>query len=153
MRIDFSGLHGPWLSRGQRLSPRDPSARQEREGIPAERINLQDKLTKVAAYWDPKILAQVNDSYIKLVKVKGEYVWHYHDREDELFLVVRGAITVQFRDGDVELREGEFVVVPKGVEHRPVAREEADVLLLEPTTTRNTGNVQEARTLETLDWI
>ncbi len=153
MRIDFSGLHGPWLSRGQRLSPRDPSARQEREGIPAERINLQDKLTKVAAYWDPKILAQVNDSYIKLVKVKGEYVWHHHEREDELFLVLRGRMTVQFRDGDVPLGDGELVVVPRGIEHRPVSRDGADVLLIEPTSTLNTGNVREARTKERLDWI
>ncbi len=119
----------------------------------AGKVNLTEKFSKFQALWTPKIVGQVNDAYVKLVKVKGEYVWHHHDREDELFLVVRGAITVQFRDGDVELREGEFVVVPKGVEHRPVAREEADVLLLEPTTTRNTGNVQEARTLETLDWI
>ncbi len=117
------------------------------------KVNLTEKFSRFQELWTPKIVGQVNDAYVKLVKVKGEYVWHHHDHEDELFLVVRGTITVQFRDGDVELREGEFVVVPHGVEHRPVAREEADVLLLEPTTTRNTGNVQEARTLETLDWI
>lgn len=116
-------------------------------------VNLKDKLAKIHAYWDPKIVAQVNESLVKLVKVKGEYVWHHHEREDELFLVLRGRLTVQLRDRDVKLEEGEFVVVPKGVEHRPVASEAADVLLIEPTTTLNTGNVREARTQERPDWI
>lgn len=119
----------------------------------AEKVNLREKLGRIHELWSPKILAQVNDAYLKLVKVKGEYVWHDHKREDELFLVVRGRITVQFRDHDVELVEGEFVVVPKGVEHRPVAEQEADVLLIEPTTTVNTGNVREARTQTELEWI
>ena len=121
--------------------------------VAAEKVNLNEKLDRFRTLWDPKIVAQVNDSYLKLVKVKGEYVWHHHDREDELFLVLRGELTVQFRDRDVRLREGELVVVPKGVEHRPVARDQADVLLIEPTTTLNTGNVREARTKEKLDWI
>ena len=98
-------------------------------------------------------MAQVNDSFLKLVKVHGEYVWHHHEREDELFLVLRGQLTVQFRDHDVRLKEGELVVVPKGVEHRPVASDRADVLLIEPTTTLNTGNVRSARTKEKLDWV
>ena len=120
---------------------------------PPEKINLREKSERVRELWSPKILAQVNDAYLKLVKVQGEYVWHHHDREDELFLVLRGRMTLQFRNRDVPLAEGEFVVVPKGVEHRPVATEVADVLLIEPTTTVNTGNVREARTRTELEWI
>ncbi len=118
-----------------------------------QRISLREKLGRFSALWDPKIVARVNDSYLKLVKVQGEYVWHHHEREDELFLVLRGRLTVQFRDHDVHLKQGELVVVPKGVEHRPVAAEPAEVLLIEPTTTLNTGNVREERTKEKLDWI
>jgi mannose-6-phosphate isomerase-like protein (cupin superfamily) len=119
----------------------------------AERISLKEKLTKVDRLWDPRIVAQVNDSYLKLVKVQGEYVWHHHEREDELFLVLRGELTVQFRDRDVHLKEGELVVVPRGVEHRPTAADGAEVLLIEPTSTLNTGNVREARTKEKLEWV
>lgn len=136
------GLGGAWARLGR-----------ERAFIPADAVNLREKVAKIQDFWDPKIVAQVNDSYLKLVKVRGEYVWHRHDREDELFLVLRGHLTVQFRDRDVRLKEGELVVVPKGVEHRPVAAAAADVLLIEPTTTLNTGNVREARTQEKLDWI
>lgn len=118
-----------------------------------EKINLDEKLERFQSLWDPKIVAQVNDSFLKLVKVQGEYVWHRHDREDELFLALRGQLTVQLRDHDVRLKEGELVVVPKGVEHRPVAGDQAAVLLIEPTTTLNTGNVREARTKEKLDWV
>lgn len=121
--------------------------------MPADKVNLKEKLARVRDLWSPKIIAQVNEAYLKLVKVKGEYVWHHHDHEDELFLVLHGRLTVQFRDREVALGEGEFVVVPKGVEHRPVAEEEADVLLIEPTSTVNTGNVQDARTLTELEWV
>ncbi len=121
--------------------------------VPVEKVNLKEKLAKFQDLWSPKIVGQVNDFHVKLVKVKGEFEWHHHDREDELFLVLRGRMTVQLRDGEVPLREGEFVVVPKGVEHRPVARKEAHVLLLEPATTVNTGNVRDGRTRTDLDRI
>ncbi len=118
-----------------------------------EKINLNEKLAKFQDLWSPKIVGQVNDFHVKLVKVKGEFEWHHHDREDELFLVLHGRLTVQLRDRDVTLEEGEFVVVPKGVEHRPVAREEAHILLLEPATTVNTGNVRDDRTRANLERI
>lgn len=120
---------------------------------PVEKVNLDDKLARFQDLWNPKVVGQVNDFQVKLVKVKGEFVWHRHDAEDELFLVLRGRITVQLRDGEVEVREGEFVIVPRGVEHRPVAREEASVLLLEPASTVNTGNVRDARTRTDLERI
>jgi mannose-6-phosphate isomerase-like protein (cupin superfamily) len=118
-----------------------------------EKVNLEEKLGKFRELWDPKIVAQVNNVYVKLVKLKGEFVWHRHEDEDELFLVLHGRMTVQMRGGDVSIREGELVVVPRGVEHRPVAKEETAVLLLEPTSTLNTGNVRGPRTRADLDRI
>jgi mannose-6-phosphate isomerase-like protein (cupin superfamily) len=106
-----------------------------------EKINLNDKLKLFSDHWSPKIVGELNDSYLKLVKFKGEFVWHHHEHEDELFLVVHGRFLMKFRDRDVWLEEGECIVVPKGVEHKPVAEEEVHVLLLEPKTTMNTGNV------------
>ncbi len=117
------------------------------------KVNLDEKLAALRELWDPKIVAQVDDADVKLVKVKGEFVWHHHDEEDELFLVLRGRLTIQTRDGDVPLSEGELVVVPRGLEHRPVAEEEAAVLLLEPSSTLNTGNVRDSRTRDRLDRI
>ena len=117
------------------------------------KVNLAEKLGTFQEPWSPKIVGQVNDFQVKLVKVRGEFVWHRHEDEDELFLVLRGRIRVQLRDGDVELGEGEFVVVPHGVEHRPVAAEEACVLLLAPAATVNTGEVREARTRTELERI
>src|SRR5215213_4945903 len=99
-----------------------------------EKVNLSDKFGLFREHWSPKIAGEVNDSYVKLVKFRGEFVWHKHEEEDELFLVVKGEITIQLRGGDVRLGEGEFVVIPRGVEHRPVAAEEAQVLLFEPRT-------------------
>ncbi len=118
-----------------------------------EKVNLRERLASFQDLWSPKVVGQVNDFHVKLVKVKGAFVWHHHDAEDELFLVLRGRITVQMRSGDVALREGEFLVVPRGTEHRPVAREEAHVLLLEPVSTVNTGNVQDSRTRRELERI
>jgi mannose-6-phosphate isomerase-like protein (cupin superfamily) len=118
-----------------------------------EKVNLEEKLAKFQDLWNPKIVGQVNDFHVKLVKVKGEFVWHHHDNEDELFLVVRGRMTVQLPQGDVEVGAGELLVVPRGMEHRPVAREETHVLLLERASTVNTGNVQEARTRTELERI
>ncbi len=118
-----------------------------------EKVNLREKFSRINESWSPKIAGEVNDSYVKLVKFKGEFVWHHHENEDELFLVVKGKFTIRFRDRDVELSEGEFFVVPKGVEHKPVAEEEAHVILLEPKSTLNTGNVRNERTLPVLERI
>jgi mannose-6-phosphate isomerase-like protein (cupin superfamily) len=115
-----------------------------------ERVNLAQKFALFAEYWDPRIAGELNDSYVKLVKFKGEFVWHQHDNEDELFLVVTGHLTIKLRDGDVELDPGEFVIIPRGVEHLPVAKEEVHVVLLEPKSTLNTGNVQSERTVADL---
>lgn len=96
-------------------------------------------------------MGEVNDSYVKLVKFTGEFVWHHHDEEDEMFLVVKGRMRMELRDGNVDVEEGEFIVIPRGVEHRPVADEEAHVMLFEPRSTLNTGNVQNERTLAELE--
>jgi mannose-6-phosphate isomerase-like protein (cupin superfamily) len=118
-----------------------------------EKVNLREKFGMFTDRWSPKIAGEVNDSHVKLVKLQGEFVWHRHEREDELFLVVKGRITIRFRDGDVQLEENEFLIVPTGVEHMPVAEEEAWVLLFEPKTTLNTGNVENERTVAKLERI
>ena len=112
-----------------------------------EKVNLTEKFSKFSDYWSPKIAGELNDSYIKLVKLKGEFVWHHHEQEDELFLVVKGKLLIKLRDRDIELEEGEFVIIPRGVEHLPVAQEEVHVLLLEPKSTLNTGNIENERTV------
>ena len=112
-----------------------------------EAVNLVRKFGLFQDLWSPKIVGEVNDFYVKLVKLKGEFVWHHHETEDELFLVVRGNLTIRLRDRPIRLKEGEFVVIPRGVEHRPAASEEVHVLLLEPKSTLNTGNVQDERTI------
>ncbi len=118
-----------------------------------QKVNLSQKLATFQDHYSPKIVGEVNDCYVKLVKVLGEFLWHKHDREDELFLVVTGRLTIRFRDQDVTLDPGEFVVVPRGVEHMPVAEEETHVVLIEPKTTLNTGNVVNERTVAELDRI
>ncbi len=118
-----------------------------------EKVNLGEKLARFQDLWSPKIVGQVNDFHVKLVKLKGEFEWHHHEDEDELFLVLRGRMTVQLPQGDVDVREGEFVVVPRGMEHRPVAREETHVLLLEPASTVNTGTLRDERTRTDLERI
>ena len=115
-----------------------------------QKVNLHEKFGLFHDHWSPKIAGELNDCYVKLVKLQGEFVWHHHENEDELFLVVQGMMTIQLRDVAVELGPGEFVIVPKGVEHMPVATEEAHVLLLEPKSTLNTGNVQSERTVADL---
>lgn len=115
-----------------------------------EKVNLSDKFRLFEEHWSPKIAGEVNDSYVKLVKFQGDFVWHKHEEEDEMFLVVKGSIVIKLRDGDVSLGEGEFVVIPRGVEHMPVAEEEAHVLLFEPKTVLNTGDVRNERTREVL---
>ena len=110
------------------------------------KVNLADALASFSEHWQPRIVGELNGQHVKVVKLKGEFVWHHHESEDELFLVLKGTMTMQLRDGDVMLREGEFFIVPHGVEHRPVAEEEAHILLFEPAGTLNTGNVQNERT-------
>ncbi len=118
-----------------------------------EKVNLLEKFARVNEYWSPKIVGELNDSYVKVVKLKGEFIWHFHEREDELFLVVKGTLRMRFREREVQIREGEFLIVPKGVEHLPVADGEVHVVLLEPKSTLNTGNVKNERTVAELERI
>src|SRR5258705_10617289 len=106
------------------------------------KVNLAQKFGRFQEVYQPKIAGELNDSYVKLVKVKGEFVWHQHEAEDEMFLVVRGRLTIRLRDGNVTLEPGEFLIVPRGVEHCPVAAEETHIVLLEPKSTLNTGDVR-----------
>ena len=116
-----------------------------------KKVNLAEKFGLFDAYWSPKIVGELNGQYVKLVKVKGEFVWHHHKDEDELFLVVKGRLVIQLRDREVVLKAGEFFIVPRGVEHKPVAEEEAHLLLFEPASTLNTGNVKDERTVAELE--
>jgi mannose-6-phosphate isomerase-like protein (cupin superfamily) len=118
-----------------------------------EKVNLGKKLSLFSDHWSPKIVGELNGQQVKLVKFQGEFVWHKHDKEDELFLVVKGRFRMEFRDRHLWLEEGEFLIVPRGVEHRPVAESEAHVLLFEPASTLNTGDVRNERTLVRLDRI
>jgi mannose-6-phosphate isomerase-like protein (cupin superfamily) len=129
-----------------------------------DKINLREKLSLVNDHWNPRIVAELNGQHLKLVKFKGPFTWHHHEAEDEMFLVVKGRFRMEFREPnddssepreqrEVWIEEGEFIVVPRGVEHRPVADDEAEVLLFEPATTLNTGNVQDNFTVSKLDWL
>ncbi len=111
-----------------------------------EKINLAQKFSHFNKTWSPRIAGELNETHVKLVKLKGEFIWHHHEAEDELFWVVKGRLLIKFRDRDLWLDEGELVIIPKGVEHMPVAEEEVHVVLIEPKTTVNTGNVQNERT-------
>lgn len=114
-------------------------------------VNLGEKLASFTELWSPRIVGELNGQQVKVAKLQGEFVWHHHDQEDELFLVLKGTLVMRFRHEDVTLREGEFLIVPRGVEHQPVAAEEVHVLLFEPATTLNTGNVRNERTLDELE--
>jgi mannose-6-phosphate isomerase-like protein (cupin superfamily) len=116
-----------------------------------EKVNIRQKLSQFDDHWSPKIVGELNGQYVKLVKFQGEFVWHHHEHEDEMFLVMKGRFRMEYRDRHVWLEEGEFLIVPRGVEHRPVAEEEAHVLLFEPATTLNTGNVVNERTIQELE--
>jgi mannose-6-phosphate isomerase-like protein (cupin superfamily) len=116
-----------------------------------EKVNLAAKFALFHDHWSPKIAAELNDSYIKLAKVQGEFVWHNHADEDELFLIVKGRLLLKFRDRDVWVEEGEFIVVPKGVDHCPVAPEEVHMILIEPKSTLHTGDVQTEQTVAVAD--
>jgi mannose-6-phosphate isomerase-like protein (cupin superfamily) len=117
------------------------------------KVNLEEKLSLFSEQWKPKIVGELNGQYVKLVKFEGPFVWHHHDDEDEMFLVVKGRFRMEYRDRDEWIEEGEFVIVPRGVEHRPVAEKEAHVLLFEPATTLNTGNIENERTVAELERI
>jgi mannose-6-phosphate isomerase-like protein (cupin superfamily) len=117
-----------------------------------EVINLKEKFTLFSEYWSPRIVGELNDSYVKLAKVQGEFIWHHHENEDELFFVVKGTLTIKMREKDLVVREGEFTIIPKGLEHMPVADKECWIMMLEPKTTSNTGNVTNERTVEA-GWI
>jgi mannose-6-phosphate isomerase-like protein (cupin superfamily) len=117
-----------------------------------EKVNIAHKFSLFDEHWSPRIAGELNDSYVKLAKLKGEFVWHHHQEEDELFLVVKGKLLIKLRDRDIWLEEGEFVIIPKGVEHLPVAEQEVHVVLLEPKSTVNTGDVRNERTVQD-QWI
>lgn len=117
-----------------------------------EVINLSQKFSIFNEYWSPRIVGELNDSHVKRAKLKGEFVWHHHEKEDELFLVIKGTLVIKLRDRDLTIHEGEFVIIPRGVEHCPVAEEEVHVMLLEPKSTINTGEEVNERTVEA-KWI
>ncbi len=117
------------------------------------KVNLKEKFQHFSEYWSPKIVGELNDSYIKLAKFKGEFIWHKHDNEDELFLVIKGKLLIKLKDKDIHLQAGEFVIIPKGVEHLPIAEEEVHVMLIEPKTTINTGDIENKSTKKELDKI
>lgn len=111
-----------------------------------DKINLLEKFDSFTEHWQPRIVGELNRQHVKIARLLGEFVWHHHENEDEMFLVLSGVLDLEFRDRVVTLTEGEFCIVPRGVEHRPVAREEVKVLLFEPASTLNTGNVENERT-------
>jgi mannose-6-phosphate isomerase-like protein (cupin superfamily) len=115
--------------------------------IVLEKVNLPEKLARIDEYWSPKIVGELNGQHVKLVKLSGEFVWHHHDEEDELFLVLQGSLRMEFRTHVASIEPGEFIIVPRGVEHRPVAEQEVHILLFEPAGTINTGNVRSERTV------
>ena len=118
-----------------------------------EKVNLEQKLSLFLDHWSPKIVGELNGQHVKLVKLKGEFVWHKHDKEDELFFVIKGSFKMEYRDKTIVVNENEFLIVPKGVEHRPVADEEVSIMLFEPATTLNTGNTEGELTKQVLDRI
>jgi mannose-6-phosphate isomerase-like protein (cupin superfamily) len=121
--------------------------------LAAEKVNLAEKLRRFSDHWSPKIVGELNDSYVKLVKIAGEFIWHHHDTEDEMFLVISGRLTMHFRDRAVDVRPGEFIIVPRGVEHMPASDGETEILLFEPKTVLNTGDLVNDRTVAELERI
>jgi len=116
-----------------------------------EKVNIQNKLSLFSDHWNPRIVGELNGQQVKLAKLLGEFVWHKHDNEDEMFYVLKGKLKMEFRDKTVEVNENEFIIVPRGVEHRPVAEQEVSLMLFEPATTLNTGDVKNDRTREDLE--
>lgn len=118
-----------------------------------EKVTISEKFALISEYWNPKIAGELNGQHVKLAKFKGEFVWHSHEQEDELFFVIEGTLTIAFRDRTVVLHKNEFIIIPKGIEHKPSAKEEVSVLLFEPASTLNTGNIENELTKNTLDRI
>lgn len=118
-----------------------------------DKVNLAQKLRQVPDHWRPRVVGELNGQHVKLARLQGEFVWHHHEREDELFLVLHGRLAIHLRNRVVELEAGEFFIVPRGVEHKPVAESEVHVLLLEPATTLNTGNLRNELTVDDPEWI
>ena len=116
-----------------------------------DKVNISEKFSQFNDYYNPRILGELNGQHVKGVKLKGEFVWHHHDHEDELFLVIQGKLTMEFRDSTVEINPGEFIIVPRGVEHKPVAEDEVHILLFEPASTLNTGNISNELTRKELE--
>ena len=118
-----------------------------------DKVNISEKLDQFNDYYNPRLIGELNGQHVKAVKLKGEFIWHHHDHEDELFLVIRGKLKMEFRDKIVEVTAGEFIIVPRGIEHKPVADEEVHLLLFEPASTLNTGNIENERTRKELEKI
>ena len=118
-----------------------------------DKVNIKKKFTLFNEYWSPKILGEINDSYVKIFKAKGEFIWHKHDNDDEFFLVMQGQLHIKLRNREISLNEGEFFIIPKGIEHMPYAKEIAHVLLFEPKQVINTGDVKSEKTIENLEWL
>ncbi len=123
------------------------------EEVAMREVNVAEKLSQFSEYWSPRIVGELNGQHVKLAKLLGEFVWHHHDGEDELFIVIKGCLRMRLRGGDVVIDKGEFLIVPRGIEHLPVAEEEVHVLLIEPAGTRNTGNVQNELTVDDLERV
>jgi mannose-6-phosphate isomerase-like protein (cupin superfamily) len=118
-----------------------------------ETVNLKEKFSRFSDYWNPRVIGELNDCHIKAVKLKGEFVWHHHDAEDELFFVAKGTLRMKFRDREAIIGEGEFIIVPRGTEHCPAADDEVHLILMEPKSTLNTGNISNERTVTQLERI
>ena len=118
-----------------------------------KKVNLAEKFSLFGGHWEPKIAGELNNQYVKLAKLKGEFVWHHHEKEDEFFMVINGHLTIKLRDKDIELDEGEFCIIPRGVEHIPAAEEEVNVLMFEPKSTVNTGSTESDKTISNLERI
>jgi mannose-6-phosphate isomerase-like protein (cupin superfamily) len=117
------------------------------------KVNIEEKLSLFSDYYNPRIIGELNGQHVKATKLKGEFVWHHHDNEDEMFLIIKGTLKMEFRDKTVEINPGEFIIVPRGVEHKPVAEDEVHLLLFEPASTINTGNLENERTRKKLEKI
>ncbi len=119
--------------------------------ITMDTIDIEDKLSQFDEYWSPKVVGELNGQLVKLAKLKGEFVWHHHKEEDELFMVIKGELTIRLKDQTIQLKKGQFFIIPKGVEHLPIAKEECHVMLFEPKSVLNTGNVINEKTVNKLD--
>jgi len=118
-----------------------------------KKVNLSEKFSLFVKHWEPKIVGELNGQYVKIAKLKGEFVWHKHKHEDELFMVIKGSLTIKLREKDICLNEGEFFIIPRGIEHMPVAEKEVHVLMFEPKGTINTGDIESEKTIDSLEKI